>query len=95
MVAALLTGTAAQVSQVTGAVQTTVATRAAAATTAATRIGVYVPLTLAAAKHTARRVSTQHATILAAIVPRIVLTTAAVALRIPGVLSGVCRHCEP
>ena len=83
---ALLTGTAALVSQVTGAVPTSGAIRAIVAT-----ITAYVPLTLAAAIRGVRRVSTPTVNQVAAIAPATVLTTAAVALRIP----TIGRHCEP
>ena len=81
---ALLTGTAALVSQVTGAVPTTVASRAAAAATL--RITVYVPWVLATIPTTssgALRVSSPTATVVAAIAPAIVRIGVAVPLRIP------------
>ena len=89
----LLTGTVARPSQVTGAVPTP--TTIFAAIIAPTYITVYVPLIQVAANPTARRVSTPTAGIVAATVPATVITTAAVPLRIPAVLSGVCCHCEP
>ena len=89
---ALLTGTAAQASRVTGAVPTTPATRAAAA--AATRITVYVPWVLVPIPTVSSgvlRVSTPAAAVVAAIAPATVLATAAVPLRIP----VIGCHCEP
>ena len=86
-----VTGTVARVSQVTGAVQTSPPTRAAAAITVANRITVYVPLTLVVAIPTARRVSTPIAKQALATALDTVQETAAVPLRIP----TIGRHCEP
>ena len=91
---ALLTGTVARVSRVTGAVPTTVAPRVAAAATAAYHITVYVPWVLVPIPTISSgvlRVSTPTATIVAAIAPATVLATAAVPLRIP----VIGCHCEP
>ena len=84
MVAALLTGTAAQVSQVTGQAQTPVSMGG--------QLLVLVVNTIAWVHASGARVKcTPTALVVAAIAPATVLTTAAVALRIP----TIGRHCEP
>ena len=87
---ALLTGTAAQASQVTGAVPTWEVIRA----TAETLITVYVPWVLVlipTASSGALRDSVLAVDQVVAVAPVVVIAPAAVPLRKP----AVCRHCEP
>ena len=83
-----VTGTAALVSQVTGAVPTSLASRAGPSLPLTTF--VYVPLTLATVVPGVRRVSPLAATLVAAFAPASVLAAVAVPLRIP----VVCRRCK-